>query len=290
MNNASKQFEFYKYCVLSFLMFISAINYNMLISPGHIVAGGSNGISIIINQFVSVESSLIIFLLSVGFLLVALAFGEHKLVLSSLYASLIYPFFVKLTSNLFGFIDINSTSMVVVAIFSGLISGLVSGTVYRFNIGQGGIFLISQIIGKKFKVSISKISFVINSIIVILGGFVFGITSILYAIIFLVASKISMDKVILGTSSKKLFQIITSKTEAVEDYIKNEIKSGYTIFNALGTTPTYKDKKQIVIMTTIYTIDYFKLKEGIKSIDEDAFILITDSYQSKGGNKNYNVL
>lgn len=285
MKNENKQFKFYKYCVLTFLMFISAVNYNVLISPGHIVAGGTNGIAIILDYFYPFDSASLILFLSLCFLLVSVLFGEWDLVISSIYASLIYPFFVKYTGILFGFIDINVSSMLIVSIFAGLVSGLVSGTVSRFNISQGGVFLLAQVFSKKLKVSVSKISTLLNIIIIVFGGLVFGLNTIMYAIVFLVSNKIAMDKVVLGTSSKKLFQIITSKTFEVEDYIKNEIKNGYTIFNAKGTTPSYKDKKQVLIMTSIYTIDYFKLKEGIKNIDKNAFILITDSYQSKGGNK-----
>ena len=36
-------------------------------------------------------------------------------------------------------------------------------------------------------------------------------------------------------------------------------------------------------MTVLPTKDYYKLKEGIKIIDEKAFYIITDSYEVVGG-------
>ena len=36
-------------------------------------------------------------------------------------------------------------------------------------------------------------------------------------------------------------------------------------------------------MTVLPTKDYYKLKEGIKKIDSDAFYIITDTYEVFGG-------
>ena len=40
-------------------------------------------------------------------------------------------------------------------------------------------------------------------------------------------------------------------------------------------------------MTVIPNREYFKLKEGIKEIDEKAFFIVTDSYQVYGGEQNF---
>ena len=36
-------------------------------------------------------------------------------------------------------------------------------------------------------------------------------------------------------------------------------------------------------MTVVNNNDYFKLKEGVKIIDKNAFLIVTDSYQVSGG-------
>jgi uncharacterized membrane-anchored protein YitT (DUF2179 family) len=45
----------------------------------------------------------------------------------------------------------------------------------------------------------------------------------------------------------------------------------------------FLEKKRKVLMTVIPNREYFKLKEGIKEIDEKAFFIVTDSYQVYGG-------
>ena len=66
----------------------------------------------------------------------------------------------------------------------------------------------------------------------------------------------------------------------VEEYIKEVLGTGYTTFKAKGA---YGLRQRTVIMSTVSNRDYFKLKEGIHQIDSDAFMVITDSYQVKGG-------
>lgn len=280
MKKETVDYKFYKYAVLTFMMFVAAINYNLLIRPAKIVAGGVNGISVILESIFKFSPSITILIISLAILFLALACSQYEIVASALYASMIYPFFVKITSVITEIIPLEYNDMMLIIIFSGMISGIVAGVTCKLNMSQGGIILISQILYKKFHISIAHTNLIINSIIVIVGGIVFGINNIMYALIFLYVSKIFTDKIILGTSQKKIFYIITTEQKKIENYIKNVLEAGYTIFNTKGG---FMRRKQAVIMTTVPTRDYFKLKEGIHEIDDKAFIVITDSYQVKGG-------
>lgn len=273
-------YTFYKYSVITFLMLISAINFNMFINATKTVSGGTNGISIIFEQLFDINPSISILVLSSLILLITLLNKQYEQFLSAAYASLIYPFFVSITANASRFIEIRSADIFIIVVFSGLISGVVSGIICKYSMSQGGIILLSQIIAKKHKRSISSFNYMINLLIVIAGGFIFGTRSIVYAIVFLMANKIIMDKIIVGTSRQKMFQIITTEDQKVKDYITKEMGSGCTTFSVRGITG---HKNKTVIMTAVTNRNYFRLKEAIRSIDSKAFFLVTDSYQVYGG-------
>lgn len=273
-------YTFYKYSVITFLMLISAINFNMFINTTKTVSGGTNGISIIFEQLFNINPSISILVLSSLILLITLLNKQYEQFISAAYASLIYPFFVSITANASRFIEIRSADIFIIVVFSGLISGVVSGIICKYSMSQGGIILLSQIIAKKHKRSISSFNYMINLLIVIAGGFIFGTRSIVYAIVFLMANKIIMDKIIVGTSREKMFQIITTEDQKVKDYITKEIGSGCTTFSVRGITG---HKNKTVIMTAVTNRNYFRLKEAIRSIDSKAFFLVTDSYQVYGG-------
>ena len=91
---------------------------------------------------------------------------------------------------------------------------------------------------------------------------------------------IMSDKVILGISDNKAFYIITDEEEKVKDYILKYLSHGVTILKARGG---YLGEKENVLMCVLPTKDYYKLTEGIKEIDKDAFFLVTDAYEVFGG-------
>ena len=60
-NKLKKEKFFYNYSVLIVTLFVSAINYNLFLRPLKIVAGGTNGLSIIFENIFSIEPSIFIF-------------------------------------------------------------------------------------------------------------------------------------------------------------------------------------------------------------------------------------
>ena len=63
-------------------------------------------------------------------------------------------------------------------------------------------------------------------------------------------------------------------------FVINELSHGITEFNAKGG---YNSENQTVLMSVVPTREYYKLKEGIYNIDKDAFFVVMDSYEVKGG-------
>ena len=181
-------YTFYKYSVITFLMLISAINFNMFINTTKTVSGGTNGISIIFEQLFDINPSISILVLSSLILLITLLNKQYEQFISAAYASLIYPLFVSITANASRFIEIKSADIFIIVVFSGLISGVVSGIICKYSMSQGGIILLSQIIAKKHKRSISGFNYMINLLIVIAGCFIFGTISNVYAIVFLMSN------------------------------------------------------------------------------------------------------
>ena len=133
---------------------------------------------------------------------------------------------------------------------------------------------------KYAKVSIGTSMLIIDGLIVLSGGFVFGWTKFMYAIIVLYIISILTDKVLLGISSSKAFYIVTSKQEEISDYVINELGHSVTIFDAKGG---YSKTKNPVLFTVIPTKEYYKLKVGINEIDKNAFFTVVDAYEVLGG-------
>lgn len=279
--NKSKFFKnVFRYVVLILLMFLSAINYNLFLNPNNIISGGANGLSIIVEELIGLDPAIFILVFSSIILIFSFIVLGVEVSSSSIVAILIYPFFVSITSGISSISYLQTDDRLLVGIFAGIISGVVIGTVCKIGFSQGGVIQISQMINKFFKLPIAKINFCLNSIVLICGVFVFGLSASLLGIVVLFISSTVADKIILGISSNKSFLILTSEEEEVKKYIINKLGHGVTTFyiDEKGSK-----KQRVALMTVIPTRDYYKLTDGVKKIDKDVFFVVTDSYQLEGG-------
>ena len=119
-----------------------------------------------------------------------------------------------------------------------------------------------------------------DGLIILAGIFAFGWIQLMYSVISLYIISIMTDKVILGISNSKTFYIITEHETAVKKFIMQHLSHGVTVLDGRGG---FTGNHQKVIMCIIPTKEYFIAKEGIHSIDPNAFFLVTDAYEVYGG-------
>ena len=260
--------------------FIISVAYNVFVTPNKMVAGGIGGIAVIINHLTGISNSNFIFIAN-AFLIVLcyFALGKEKAA-KTLLGAIIFPLFIRLTENLNVWLQFDTTQLLLSTVFGGIIYGIGAGFVYKTGYSAGGTDIINQIISKYFKVSIGRSMLFVDGSIVVLSGLFFGINKMIYSIIILnIISRIA-DRIILGVSDNKMFFIITDEEERIKKYIIEVLGHGVTVYKAKGG---FKKEKENVLMTVLPTKDYYKLKEGIHNIDQEAFFIITDSYEVFGG-------
>ena len=168
----------------------------------------------------------------------------------------------------------------VIALFGGVCYGFGLGLIMRSGFTLGGTDFLTQIVKKCFKLTMGNSMLIVEGTIVIIGAFVFGITNCMYAVVILYLITMLVDRVILGISDKKAFYIVTKKKKDVCDYVINELGHTITVFSATGG---FSKKKVFVLFTVIPTKEYYKLKEGIKLIDDSSFFTVVDAYEVSGG-------
>lgn len=265
-----------RYLLLVIGCLIAALAFNMFFLKYNIVCFGVSGISIITDKVFKIDPSLFILIISIILLIIsALTLGFEK-TKNSIIGSLIFPLCVTLTKPFVDLIPINTNDILLIAIFGGFLSGLGYGLIFKTGFTTGGTDILNQIVSKFFKISIGKAMLLVDGMIVLAGGFVFGIEMIMYGAIVLYIISMMSDKVILGISEGKAFYIITNKEKEVKNYLINIALVGVTVIDAKGG---FSNLNQKVLMCVIPTKMYFLVKEGINEIDADAFFVVTDAYE-----------
>ena len=256
-----------------------AIAFNLFILPTKIVYG-MNGIGVICNSIWGVDSSIVILCGNILLLLLScLLLGVDK-TKNSVLGSLCVPIFIKLTAFLPAYMSIPMDDTLLMTLFGAAMTGFGLGLVFKSGFTTGGTDILNQIVSKYAHMSIGSYMIFTDVLIILAGIFAFGWIQLMYSVISLYIISIMTDKVILGISNSKTFYIITEHETAVKKFIMQHLSHGVTVLDGRGG---FTGNHQKVIMCIIPTKEYFIAKEGIHSIDPNAFFLVTDAYEVYGG-------
>ena len=260
-------------------LFFSAIVYNLFLLPVNLVTGGAGGIATITNYVYGIDPALMILIVSITCALLSLMYLGPEVTAVTILASVLYPFFVKITEPLTDIIQMDYSDMFTITLFAGVLNGIANGIMYKTGYNNGGLPVISQILEKYCKIPIAKTSAVINITVVLIAGVFFGSTNVMYAIILIYLNSIIINKVLLGISNNKAFYIITSEEDQIKNYIIRTLSHSVTVFDVKGG---FLNKKNKVVLTVVPSREYYRVTEGIKIIDKDAFFVVTDAYEVVG--------
>lgn len=274
-----KNIKVYRIFLITISLIISAFVYNLFLLPLSIVSGGTSSIGTIAYYLYDINPAITIFLVSGLCIILAFMYLGKERTMGTILACIAYPIMVEITSKLVRFIPIDTSDTLLIVLFAAVLGGIANGLMYKSGYSSGGLPTISQILYEKFRISVAKSSFTMNFILVTIGAYFFGLTNALYAVIFLYIYSIITDKVLLGISGNKAFYIITDKEKEVKDYIIETLNHTVTTFDVKGG---FLEDKKKVILTVIPSREYYRLTEGIKQIDKNAFFVVTDSYQVEG--------
>lgn len=258
-----------------------AFAYVTILRPNTLAAGGLNGLSIILENIFDISYIMFLFTSSIFFLLLGLLiFGKNyfKRIVAS---SILYPCAVLLFSkmpieNLFVSLDI-----FVQAILAGVLMACGYSFILKLGYSMAGLDVVKTIFIDKLDCNRTFATILWDGFVVLCGGIAFGLESMIYALIVLLIIEIFKRKTTFGLNESKACYINTEKYEQIKEYL---IENHYdvTLFTTQGG---YSKKKGKILMCIIDNMDYYKIKEGILVIDPNAFVTVTNSYESKNKNK-----
>lgn len=258
-------------------IFIVATAFNIFFLSSNLAAYGISGLSIITKDKFGWDPSIFILISNIILIIISFIFLGKDYTKKTIVGAILFPLFIKLTAFLPEVININGTEIVAIALVGGTISGIGSGLIYKYNFGTAGTDITNQLLVKYLKMPMGKAIAIGDGIVVLLGGLVFGFEKMIFALITLFTMSYVCNKIMIGSNKTKTFFIVTKKVEKVRDYITETLKNDVSLFKGKGG---YKCQEKSVLVSTIETKKYYELKEGIKYLDKDAFVVTTNSYEA----------
>lgn len=171
-----------KYFLLIISLLFAAINFNLFLKQLNLVTGGTQGLAIVIKHLINLKPSIIILIINIISLIISFIFLKKETTTSAIISTFIYPLLIKITSII---PDINfiKEHIFISSLLAGIICGTTGGIIYKMNFSSGGITVINLILKKYFNIKVAISNFIINSLIIIVGTFFFGIIKMFYSLI-----------------------------------------------------------------------------------------------------------
>ena len=262
--------------ILIIASLVIAISYNLFVIPNKLIAPGINGLGGIIKYTTYFSPAIFILIVNLCLLLTAIAtFGFEKSY-KYIASCLLTPIFIYLTQNIDTIIKLENLEMVLIVLCASLLIGYGNSLIYKEGYSVGGFYIFEDIINSMAKKQRKYLSLICDLIIVFISFTIIPLENAIYSLFLVVIAKRLTTIAKLGINDSKAFYIITSKEKEVKRYIMEELKHDITLLEAKGG---FTKKQNNILMTVISTKEYYELKEGIKEIDPNAFISITDSYE-----------
>lgn len=263
-----------KFIVVLIGALLNAISMNFFLIPADVYASGFAGISQLVSRITNEYTP---FTISTGTLLLLLNIPVAILGWRKIGKSFtLYSFISVLLMSLFlEVLPIKQVSedLLLNSVFGGVIAALGVGITLKWGASTGGLDIIAMILSRMKDKPVGTYFFMMNAIIILTAGYLFGWEKALYTLVTLYASTRVIDAI--HTRHVKLTaMIITKKAEDLKKAIHSKLVRGITTVPAKGGF-TNEEKDLLLIVITRYEL--YDLERIIKEVDPNAFTNIVQT-------------
>ena len=251
--------------------------YSFAASAGFPLAGIS-GIALIFYRLFGVPIGLGTILLNIPIVLFSYKVLGRRFLLRSLQSIVISSLILDYVVPLFPVYDGNR---MLAAVCTGVFSGLGYAVIFMNHSSTGGMDFVSVAIRKKHPyLSLGRIVFVLDVLVVLLGGLVFkDVDATIYGLIITYLLSAVIDKMMYGIDAGKMTLIVTDKGRDVAACIDQYAGRGSTIWKGSGA---YSGQEKDVVMCACNNKQMYEIRKKVKEIDGKAFTIIMESNEVLG--------
>lgn len=257
--------------------FITAYGLEAVLIPNSVSDGGVTGLSIVGSKMFGLPLGLLIAVLNIPFVYL----GYKQIGKSfAIYSVLGIASLATGTFFMHHITPIVDGDTLLVTVVGGIIIGFGMGLALRNGGALDGIDMLAVLLARKLPFGTSDMILFLNVFVFIVVSTVFGLQgAILSGIAYFIASKV-IHIVEEGLSGAKTFKIITKHPEVMIETIRDRLGRGATYSTVQGgyTNEHFKE-----ITCVINRLEESKMKEIIHEIDENAFIMVYEVAEVKGG-------
>lgn len=178
-------------------------------------------------------------------------------------------------------LPVYSGDRMLAALCTGIFSGLGYALIFMNNSSTAGMDFVSMSIRAKYPhISLGKIVFVLDCVVVLLGGLIFrDVDATIYGLIITYLLTVVIDKIMYGIDAGKMALIVTDDGQKVANIIDEYVGRGATILKGRGS---YTGIEKDVVMCATNNKQMYTIRKMVRQADEKAFVIIMESNEVLG--------
>ncbi len=259
--------------------FVSAFALVHLLKAHQMLAGGVNGISIIVEHVTGIPVGTMILLLNLPLIVLGLIYLNKQFMFFTIISIFLYSGYVTLFTKMFPPDFYITHDVLLAAIFGGVITGIGSGINFRNGTSTGGFDIVGAIMKKKFNLSIGNVLLFCNFFIVMTSAYYFSIDKALYTILSMAVTYTILDRIQLGVGKQKQIFIISKEHEKIAEIIQFKLDRGVTYVEGEGAWSGDREKIIYCIATARQVV---RIRQYVDEIDPKAFMAVSDTVEIHG--------
>ncbi|MCL2854125.1 MAG: YitT family protein [Defluviitaleaceae bacterium] len=252
-----------------FSITLIAVAVNMFMAPHEIAAGGLTGLAIILESATegAIDRSISVWIGNGIVVIATLIFLGREVFVNTVIGALLLPVAINFVPN-HTLVQDRMLAMVV----GSVIFGVAVSILYKNRASSGGTAIPPLILQKYTGLKPSIGLFVTDGAVVIFSLYVFDVDSFFFAILSIFITMVVMGYIENGMSKKKRVHIISKQSDAIVADVMKELGKSVTTIPTVGS---YQNEQMPMLMVTMDSGDYRKLKEIVDKHDKQAF-MVTD--------------
>jgi uncharacterized membrane-anchored protein YitT (DUF2179 family) len=268
---------------------IQAFSLRVFFVPANLASGGVSGISQLINHFTGWPIGLMVLLGNIPLFVLGWRFlGGRQFALRTAFAILTYSLFTDLLlrSPLFapngaatGLINDLQGDIFLNSLYGAIFSGIGYGLVYRARGTSGGSDILARILNHYRSIPMTQSYLIVDAIVILGAGFVFGWKAALYAMIALYVSGLVAEATSEGGGTVRTAMIVTKEPERISNRVLDELERGVTVLEGTGA---YTGTERPVLYCVISRAEVAMLKAIVQEADPQAFMVIGIAHEALG--------
>lgn len=259
-----------------------AFAINQIFAPADMVTGGVSGLAIVLEEAllrwadIHVPIWLFNMLLNIPLFFLGfwgLGWGAMQ---RSLVGTVALTFFLAIIPEK----SIGLGDSLLTAVFGGVIGGVGIGLVFSANGSTGGTDLLALFLTKKFRtLKVTQLLLILDGIIVLMGAWMFGLTTALYTVIAIYTVSVVSDRVLKGLYDAMAVFVISKDSRKIASAIMEKLERGVTQIRVIGG---YSGEEKEMLFCVISKRELPRVKDIIAEMDPKAFVTVTEANEVLG--------